>query len=59
MNSSITFIAAFFNFVYQIRQNKLVEEYNKGFVSRYIEYPTPLCNCYLTISSFFPESSNI
>ncbi|RNA16287.1 hypothetical protein BpHYR1_052435 [Brachionus plicatilis] len=38
---------------------RLVEEYKKGFESRYIEYPTPLCNCYLTISSFFPESSKI
>ncbi|RNA11660.1 hypothetical protein BpHYR1_008320, partial [Brachionus plicatilis] len=38
--------------------DRLVEEYNRGFESRYIEYPTPLCNCYLTISSFFPESSN-
>ncbi|RNA09200.1 RNA-directed DNA polymerase from mobile element jockey-like [Brachionus plicatilis] len=37
---------------------RLVEEYNRGFESRYIENPTPLCNCYLTISSFFPESSN-
>ncbi|RNA08263.1 hypothetical protein BpHYR1_047809, partial [Brachionus plicatilis] len=37
---------------------RLVEEYNKGFESRYIEYPTPLCNCYLTISSLFHESSN-
>ncbi|RNA41268.1 hypothetical protein BpHYR1_001693 [Brachionus plicatilis] len=36
---------------------RLVEEYKAGFESRYIEYPTPLCNCYLTISSFFPESS--
>ncbi|RNA16205.1 RNA-directed DNA polymerase from mobile element jockey-like [Brachionus plicatilis] len=38
---------------------KLVEEYRGGFESRYIEYPTPLCNCYLVISSFFPELSNI
>ncbi|RNA03353.1 hypothetical protein BpHYR1_043626 [Brachionus plicatilis] len=28
----------------------------EGFESRYIEYPTPLCNCYLTISSYFPET---
>ncbi|RNA14066.1 hypothetical protein BpHYR1_006908 [Brachionus plicatilis] len=35
---------------------RLVEEYKEGFKSRYIEYPTPLCNCYLTISSFFPET---
>ncbi|RMZ99290.1 hypothetical protein BpHYR1_053070, partial [Brachionus plicatilis] len=26
---------------------KLVEEYRGGFESRYIEYPTRLCNCYL------------
>ena len=38
---------------------RLVEEYKEGFESRYIEYPTPLCNCYLTISSFFPEPSEI
>ncbi|RNA28084.1 hypothetical protein BpHYR1_019812, partial [Brachionus plicatilis] len=25
---------------------RLVEEYREGFESRYIEYPTPLCNCY-------------
>ncbi|RNA17073.1 RNA-directed DNA polymerase from mobile element jockey-like, partial [Brachionus plicatilis] len=35
---------------------RLVEEYKEGFESRYIEYPTQLCNCYLTISSFFPET---
>ncbi|RNA27073.1 hypothetical protein BpHYR1_012386 [Brachionus plicatilis] len=35
---------------------RLVKEYKEGFESRYIEYPTPLCNCYLTISSFFPET---
>ncbi|RNA25185.1 RNA-directed DNA polymerase from mobile element jockey-like [Brachionus plicatilis] len=34
----------------------VVKEYKEGFESRYIEYPTPLCNCYLTISSFFPET---
>ncbi|RNA00337.1 hypothetical protein BpHYR1_053125 [Brachionus plicatilis] len=34
---------------------KLVDEYKADFESRYVEYPTPLCNCYLTISSFFPE----
>ncbi|RNA43879.1 hypothetical protein BpHYR1_026137 [Brachionus plicatilis] len=38
---------------------RLVEEYREGFESRYIEYPTPLCNCYLTISSLYPEQSNI
>ncbi|RNA00951.1 hypothetical protein BpHYR1_046375 [Brachionus plicatilis] len=26
---------------------RLVEEYREGFESRYIEYPTPLCNCYI------------
>ncbi|RMZ98105.1 hypothetical protein BpHYR1_044073 [Brachionus plicatilis] len=26
---------------------RLVEEYREGFESSYIEYPTPLCNCYL------------
>ncbi|RNA10414.1 leucine-rich repeat transmembrane neuronal 4 [Brachionus plicatilis] len=26
---------------------RLVEKYREGFESRYIEYPTPLCNCYL------------
>ncbi|RNA20405.1 hypothetical protein BpHYR1_037757 [Brachionus plicatilis] len=31
---------------------RLVKEYKEGFESRYI----PLCNCYLTISSFFPET---
>ncbi|RNA01985.1 hypothetical protein BpHYR1_032675 [Brachionus plicatilis] len=25
----------------------LVNEYREGFESRFIEYPTPLCNCYL------------
>ncbi|RMZ95409.1 RNA-directed DNA polymerase from mobile element jockey-like [Brachionus plicatilis] len=35
---------------------RLVEEYKEGFESRYIEYITPLCNCYLTISSFIPET---
>ncbi|RNA25014.1 hypothetical protein BpHYR1_028987 [Brachionus plicatilis] len=35
---------------------RLVKEYKEGFESRYIEYPTPLCNCYLTISSYFPET---
>ncbi|RNA37873.1 hypothetical protein BpHYR1_007211 [Brachionus plicatilis] len=25
----------------------LVEEYRESFESRYIKYPTPLCNCYL------------
>ncbi|RNA27474.1 hypothetical protein BpHYR1_004446, partial [Brachionus plicatilis] len=35
---------------------RLVKEYKEGFESRYIEYPTPLCNCYLTISSLFPET---
>ncbi|RNA19118.1 hypothetical protein BpHYR1_006377 [Brachionus plicatilis] len=35
---------------------RLVKEYKEGFESRYIEYPTPLCNCYLKISSFFPET---
>ncbi|RNA07423.1 hypothetical protein BpHYR1_013753 [Brachionus plicatilis] len=35
---------------------RLVKEYKEGFESRYIENPTPLCNCYLTISSFFPET---
>ncbi|RNA41534.1 hypothetical protein BpHYR1_040579 [Brachionus plicatilis] len=35
---------------------RLVKEYKQGFESRYIEYPTPLCNCYLTISSYFPET---
>ncbi|RNA29060.1 hypothetical protein BpHYR1_028943 [Brachionus plicatilis] len=35
---------------------RLVEEYKEGFESRYKEYPTQLCNCYLTISSFFPET---
>ncbi|RNA18038.1 hypothetical protein BpHYR1_007997 [Brachionus plicatilis] len=35
---------------------RLVKEYKEGFESRYIEYPTPLCNYYLTISSFFPET---
>ncbi|RNA23382.1 hypothetical protein BpHYR1_028086, partial [Brachionus plicatilis] len=35
---------------------RLVKEYKEGFESRYIEYPTPLCNCYLTISFFFPET---
>ncbi|RNA20131.1 hypothetical protein BpHYR1_043440, partial [Brachionus plicatilis] len=34
---------------------RLVEEYTEGFESRYIEYPTPLCNCYLVISSFIPD----
>ncbi|RNA21818.1 hypothetical protein BpHYR1_040460 [Brachionus plicatilis] len=38
---------------------RLVEEYKEGFEYRYIEYPTPLCNCYLTISPFFPENRNI
>ncbi|RNA09898.1 RNA-directed DNA polymerase from mobile element jockey-like [Brachionus plicatilis] len=38
---------------------KLVDEYKEGFESRYVEYPIPLCNCYLTISSFFPELFNI
>ncbi|RNA10458.1 hypothetical protein BpHYR1_035489 [Brachionus plicatilis] len=36
---------------------RLVNEYREGFESRFIEYPTPLCNslcnCYLEISSFF------
>ncbi|RNA08153.1 hypothetical protein BpHYR1_047468 [Brachionus plicatilis] len=32
---------------------RLVKEYKEGFESRYIEYPTPLCNCSLTISFFF------
>ncbi|RNA31706.1 hypothetical protein BpHYR1_004639 [Brachionus plicatilis] len=35
---------------------RLVKEYKEGFESKYIEYPTPLCNCYLTISSYFPET---
>ncbi|RMZ93580.1 RNA-directed DNA polymerase from mobile element jockey-like, partial [Brachionus plicatilis] len=35
---------------------RLVKEYKEDFESRYIEYPTPLCNCYLTISSYFPET---
>ncbi|RMZ99324.1 RNA-directed DNA polymerase from mobile element jockey-like [Brachionus plicatilis] len=35
---------------------RLVKEYKEGFESRNIEYPTPLCNCYLTISSYFPET---
>ncbi|RNA16638.1 hypothetical protein BpHYR1_007234 [Brachionus plicatilis] len=35
---------------------RLVKEYKEGFESRHIEYPTPLCNCYLTISSYFPET---
>ncbi|RNA17558.1 hypothetical protein BpHYR1_035605 [Brachionus plicatilis] len=26
---------------------RLVNEYREGFESRFIEYPTPLCNCYL------------
>ncbi|RNA25174.1 hypothetical protein BpHYR1_002426, partial [Brachionus plicatilis] len=38
---------------------RLVEEYMKGLESRFIEYPTPLCNCYLTISSHFPETSTL
>ena len=38
---------------------KLVDEYKQGFESRYIEYPTPLCNCNLTISSFFHEASTM
>ncbi|RNA29250.1 hypothetical protein BpHYR1_046832 [Brachionus plicatilis] len=38
---------------------RLVKKYKKGFESRYIEYPTPLCNCYFTISSFFPETLTI
>ncbi|RNA24385.1 hypothetical protein BpHYR1_020520 [Brachionus plicatilis] len=37
---------------------KQADEYKAGIESRYIEYPTPLCNCYLTISSFFPELFN-
>ncbi|RNA40044.1 hypothetical protein BpHYR1_029015 [Brachionus plicatilis] len=37
-------------------QVDILTEYKEGFESRYIEYPTPLCNCYLTISSFFPET---
>ncbi|RNA19286.1 hypothetical protein BpHYR1_038030 [Brachionus plicatilis] len=36
-----------------------VKEYKEGFESRHIEYPTPLCNCYLTISSYFPETLTI
>ncbi|RNA18706.1 hypothetical protein BpHYR1_041304 [Brachionus plicatilis] len=35
---------------------RLVKEYKEGFESTYIENPTPLCNCYLTISSFFPKT---
>ncbi|RNA41748.1 hypothetical protein BpHYR1_040116 [Brachionus plicatilis] len=35
---------------------RLVEEYKEGFESRCVKYPTPLCNCYLTISSYFPET---
>ncbi|RMZ95939.1 hypothetical protein BpHYR1_004400 [Brachionus plicatilis] len=35
---------------------RLVKEYKEVFESRHIEYPTPLCNCYLTISSYFPET---
>ncbi|RMZ98446.1 hypothetical protein BpHYR1_053616 [Brachionus plicatilis] len=30
----------------------------KGFESRLIEYATPLCNCYLTISSIIPKASS-
>ncbi|RNA21389.1 hypothetical protein BpHYR1_040077 [Brachionus plicatilis] len=37
---------------------KLVDEYKAGFESSHVEYPTPLCICYLTISSFFPELFN-
>ncbi|RMZ99804.1 hypothetical protein BpHYR1_023631, partial [Brachionus plicatilis] len=37
---------------------KLVDEYKAGFESRYAEYSTTLFNCYLTISSFFPELFN-
>ncbi|RNA30974.1 hypothetical protein BpHYR1_035859 [Brachionus plicatilis] len=35
---------------------RLVKEYKEGFESRYIEYLTLLCNFYLTISSYFPET---
>ncbi|RNA16382.1 RNA-directed DNA polymerase from mobile element jockey-like [Brachionus plicatilis] len=35
---------------------RLVKEYQESFESRYIEYPTPLCNCYISISSFLPET---
>ncbi|RNA02787.1 RNA-directed DNA polymerase from mobile element jockey-like [Brachionus plicatilis] len=35
---------------------RLMKEYKERFESRYIEYPTPLCNCHLTISFFFPET---
>ncbi|RNA36384.1 telomerase reverse transcriptase [Brachionus plicatilis] len=38
---------------------KLMEEYKAGFESRRIEYSTPICNCYITVSSFFPETSDI
>ncbi|RNA29734.1 hypothetical protein BpHYR1_034672 [Brachionus plicatilis] len=38
---------------------RLVEEYNSGFESRINEYPTPLWNCYLNISNFFPEATTI
>ena len=37
---------------------RLVNEYKAGFESRFIDYPTPLCNCYLTISSPISESLN-
>ena len=35
---------------------RLVNEYRAGFESRFLENPTPLCNCYLVISSFFDTS---
>ncbi|RNA34936.1 hypothetical protein BpHYR1_032372 [Brachionus plicatilis] len=38
---------------------RLVQEYKADIESRFVQYPTPLCNCYLTISFFFPEPSNI
>ncbi|RMZ97086.1 hypothetical protein BpHYR1_028684 [Brachionus plicatilis] len=29
---------------------RLVNEYRRGFESRFVNYPTPLCNCYLELT---------
>ena len=31
---------------------RLVDEYKRGFNSRYVSYPTPLCNCYLVYDEY-------
>ena len=31
----------------------LVSEYRRGFESRFVNYPTPLCNCYFVLDSYF------